>query len=360
MSKQTSSKVSQENSIPAYSQYDIESYEGSGLLKFFWFFPWFRRWYVSWINRMLPRVGQITLNRNRVFVFPTARGLLFVICAVCVFIAGTNYSNNLILGTGFLLFSLFMVTIWHSFLNMLGLTIIAGGAEPVFLGEYAQFNLGLKRPEGKPFYALKFKWPNASETMTNVDDDQHKNVKVVIKPQQRGYFYPPRLTVETRFPFGIIRCWSHVALATRCIVYPTPIENDVYLGDGHEGQHGDELNFQSNEEFYELKKYQDGDNLNHVSWKSFSKGLGLRTKHFAGFQDEAIWLDWNNFGSYEHELKLSYICYWLLRFENENRRYGLDIPGVTIQPDVGENHLKLCLNALATFDARNVNEEGVQ
>ncbi len=309
---------------------------------------------------MLPRVNQITLNRNRVFVFPTARGLLFIICAFCVFLAGTNYSNNLILGTGFLLFSLFMVTIWHSFLNVLGLTIIAGGAEPIFLGEFAQFKVGLKRPSDKPFYALKLLWPNARETLTNIDEDQQITVKVAIKPQQRGYFYPPRLTVETRFPFGIIRCWSHVALATHCVVYPKPIENTIYLGDGHEGQHGDEINFQSNEEFYELKKYREGDNLNHVSWKSFSKGQGLLTKHFAGFQDETVWLDWDAFRPFEHEVKLSYMCYWVLRFEKENRPYGLELPGVLLQPEVGEMHLKQCLHALATFDATDFSKESTQ
>jgi uncharacterized protein (DUF58 family) len=352
VAKQASQQGASNQLAFGYSKYDIDSYDSTGLVKTLWVFPWFRRWYVSWINRMLPRVSSITLNRNRVFVFPTARGLLFIISAFCVFLAGTNYANNLILGTGFLLFSLFMVTIWQSFLNILGLKIIAGGADSVFLGEYAAFKVGLEKPSNKPLYALKLMWPNAPETMTNLEDDHHKSVKVQIKPQQRGYFYPPRLTVETRFPFGTIRCWSHIALATRCVVYPKPIENDVFLGDGHEGQHGQEINFQSNEEFYELKKYQDGDNLNHVAWKSFSRGGELSTKHFAGYRDEAIWLVWDKFHQYEHELKVSYLCYWVLRFERENRRYGLEIPGIKLEPDLGENHLKNCLHALATFDAK--------
>lgn len=328
----------------------IESYDTTGLVKTLWFFPWFRRWYINWINRVLPRVNSITLDRKRVFVFPSARGLLFVICSFCVFLAGTNYSNNLILASGFLLLSLFVVTVWHSFLNILGLTVQAGGAEPVFLGEQAQFRIILKRPGDKALFAIKLLWPNSPATMVNIDDEHHKSVKVKITPTQRGYFYPPRLTVETRFPFGTIRCWSHIALDTYCVVYPKPIANSVYLGEGHEGKQGDVMNYQSNEEFYDLKKYEDGDNLTHVAWKSFSKGLGLRSKRFAGYQDESVWLDWQSFNTYEHELKISYLCYWVLRFDKENRRYGLELPGFKIEPDVGEQHRKQCLHALATFD----------
>lgn len=340
-----------------YSPYQIDSYDSTGLVKTLWVFPPFRRWYVNWINRVLPRVKQLTLDRNRLFIFPTGRGLLFVILAFCVFLAGTNYSNNLILGLGFLLFSLFVVTIWHSFLNLLGLSITAGGADAIFLGEYAHFKITLKRPDNKSKYALRFAWPNSFDTFVNLDDEQQKIVSVQIKPQARGYFFPPRLTVETKFPFGTIRCWSHVALDTFCIVYPTPLENTVYLGEGHEGQHGDELNYQSNEELYELKKFEDGDNLNHVAWKSYSKGFGLSTKRFAGFQDEAIWLNWLAFNEFPHEVKVSYLCYWVLKFEKENRRYGLDIPGIKLAPDVGDTHLKQCLTALATFDAAEFSKE---
>ncbi len=339
------------NNKSAYSKYDVEAYDSTGLVKLMWAIPAFRRWYVSWINRMLPRVQHITLNRNRVFVFPTARGLLFVICAMCVFLAGTNYSNNLILASGFLLFSMFVVTIWHSFLNILGLTISAGGAEPIFSGEYAHFKVSLKRQGNASLFAIKLLWPASPETLTNIENGQQTTVEVQIKPKQRGYFYPPRLTVETRFPFGIIRCWSHVALATRCVVYPKPLQNSVYLGGGHEGQHGDDINFQSNEELYELKKYQDGENLNHIAWKNYSKGQGLFSKQFAGYQDEAIWLDWQAFNEFEHELKISYLCYWVLKFDRENRRYGLSIPGYALEPNVGDNHRKQCLHALATFDA---------
>ncbi len=343
----------------APSKYDVESYDSTGVVKLLWFFPAFRRWYVSWINRVLPRVSQITLDRNRVFVFPSSRGLLFVLCAFCVFIAGTNYSNNLILGLGFLLFSIFVVGIWQCFVNILGLTVISGGAEPIFLGERAHFNISLRRPGDKTLYALNLLWPGSSNHLVNLDSEKQQTVLVDIKPAQRGIFYPPRLTVETRFPLGTIRCWSHVALNTFCVVYPKPLENSVYLGAGHEGSKGEEINFQSNEELYELKKYEEGDKLNHVAWKSFSKGQGLQTKHFAGFQDEAIWLDWSAFNDLEHELKLSYICYWVLKFDQEQRPYGVDIPGVNIEPALGHKHLEKCLHALATFDSDFNGEVGV-
>jgi len=335
-----------------YERYDVEAYDSTGLVKTLWVFPYFRRWYVNWINQILPRVPQITLDRNRVFVFPTLQGFAFIISAFCVFLAGTNYANNLLLAMGFLLFSIFIVTIWHSFLNILGLTIKAGNAAPVFLGEHALFKITLKRPGKQKFYAIKLLWPKSLETFVNIDEDQQVHIEVQSYPLARGRFYPPRLTVETRFPFGIIRCWSHVSLETSCVVYPKPLENDIYLGEGQEGQFGEEVNFQNSEDFYELKKFQEGDNLNHVAWKAYSKGMGLRTKTFASYNDDAIWLKWENFESYEYETRLSFLCYWVLAFHNQKRLFGLDLPGVLIEPDFGEEHKSKCLAALALFDEK--------
>lgn len=333
-----------------YDRYDVEAYDSTGLVKTLWVFPVFRRWYVSWINQILPRVAQITLDRNRVFVFPTLQGFAFVVCAFCVFLAGTNYGNNLLLAMGFLLFSIFIVTIWHSFLNILGLTIKAGNANPVFSGEHALFKITLRRAGKAKLYAIKLLWPNCLETIVNIDEDQQVHVDVQAFPLARGRFYPPRLTVETRFPFGIIRCWSHVSLETSCVVYPMPIENDLYLGEGQEGQFGEDVSFQNSEDFYELKKFQQGDNLNHVAWKAYSKGMGMRTKTFASYNDDAIWLKWENLLAYEYEIRLSFLCYWVLTFHNQKRLFGLELPGIRIEPDFGEQHKSLCLSALALFD----------
>jgi|GEM_PF-79161 len=345
MKKNNSPTISDEQSQDSNFVYDVE-----GVVKILWVFPPLRRWYIRWVNRVLPRVKTITLNRHRVFVFPSLHGFLFIMSAFCVFLAGTNYSNNLILALSFLLFGIFIVSIWQSFSNFLGLSIAAGGAEPIFLGETAHFKVSLTTPANKSFYAINLFWPKSSNTLFNIESETQKTVEVQIKPNRRGYFSPPRLSIETRFPLGSVRCWSHVALDTHCVVYPKPIKNDVYLGTAHEGMLGDEINHQGNEEFYQLQNYQDGENLSRVDWKSYSKGQGLMTKHFVSYQDRAIFLDYENFGDYAHELKLSYLCYWVLKFNEQNKPFGLVLPGVEIPVNHGKAHLNTCLFSLATFD----------
>lgn len=344
---QKKGKTAQEKNNPDY--YNVESYDASGIVKTLWFFKPFRRWYINWMNRVLPRVKQITLDRNRVFVFPAREGLMFLMCALAVFLGGTNYENNLILGLGFLLFSVFLVTIWHTFFNLLGLTLSAGSALPVFNGEVALFKVTLKRPHTRMLHALNIYWPLSKSVLVDIDKDEASIVELGIVTNKRGRFEPPRLTVDTRFPLGLIRCWTHVALDMSCIVYPKPIENNIYISDGSEGQFGTKINHESNDDFYELKKYQNGDALSHVAWKSYSKGLGMMTKAYAGYLEEAIWLDWDDFDQIDDEKRLSYLAYWVLQCHRSSRVFGLKLPGNNIAPSSGEDHKETCLLALALY-----------
>ena len=47
------------------------------------------------------------------------------------------------------------------------------------------------------------------------------------------------------------------------------------------------------------------------------------------------------------EQRLSHLCYWALEFDRNGDEYGLRIPGVVIDPDVGELHRDQVLKALA-------------
>ena len=73
--------------------------------------------YERWLSRRLPRSGRVVLNQKRIFIFPTGYGFFYLLVASLLFIGGINYENNLILALSFLLASLFLVAILHTYLT---------------------------------------------------------------------------------------------------------------------------------------------------------------------------------------------------------------------------------------------------
>ena len=77
-----------------------------------------RRLYERWLARRLPAASQIVLDQKRIFIFPTGYGFFYLLVAALLFIGGINYENNLILALSFLMASLFLVAILHTFRNL--------------------------------------------------------------------------------------------------------------------------------------------------------------------------------------------------------------------------------------------------
>ena len=55
------------------------------------------------------------------FILPTRLGLCYLLVMLAIYLLGTNYQNNLVLLVAYALGSLFMVTMWLTHRNLLGL-----------------------------------------------------------------------------------------------------------------------------------------------------------------------------------------------------------------------------------------------
>jgi hypothetical protein len=96
-----------------------------------------RRWA---LGRHVP-ARSLTLTQKRIFIFPTRAGLWFLFAALVILLLGINYENNLVYAVSFVLLSLFVVSILHTYSNLAGLTITALAARPCLVGESAEFEL---------------------------------------------------------------------------------------------------------------------------------------------------------------------------------------------------------------------------
>lgn len=311
--------------------------------------PWFASRVTRWLERRLPAVNQISLHRKNIFILPTGPGLLFLVATSLIFVTAINYVLSLAFGLAFLMVSLFILSILHTFRNLQHLSLRGVGAEPVFAGEDAAFVVLLMRQSDHSHEMLELRFPDGIWSQADVLDNEQERVKVFLASSRRGMLRAPRLTVQTRFPLGLWRAWSHVDLAMSCLVYPRPQVGPLpgLVGGSSSGK--SETVAAGVEDFHGLRAYQTGDSLKQIAWKNLARGQGLKVKQFVDAVDDQLMLDWEMFPGIDYEERLSRLCYWVLTLARQDIDYGLRLPGAEIGLGRGDAHRNKLLSALALW-----------
>ncbi len=304
----------------------------------------------AWMRKRIPAASDVTLNQKKIFIFPSRAGLAFLLVLAGILLGAINYENNMLFGISFLLLSLLVVSILHTYSNLSGLNIKCGAAQPTFAGEPAQFEIILTRAGKRVYEGIRLKWPNADVVTTSLLEGKQKRVPLFLPSKRRGVMKTGRLLVETYYPVGLIRAWTWLDFDAQCLVYPKPIETNALVTASSEfNQQGQYLQQHGTDDFAGFKTYVPGDSLKQVAWKNAARGLPLMTKQFESQADKRIWIDWAQFDGQDIEQRLSQMCYLVLLAEQRKLEYGLRLPGIEFQPDLGVLHKLKSLQSLALF-----------
>jgi len=300
------------------------------------------------------------LHWRRIYILPTAQGLLFIVILTGMLIGSINYSNNLGFLLTFLLGSMTFVSMLYAIRNLTGIRILSSGAEPVFAEESAVFEFYVISEKDKRL-AISFSYTGGTETIKDISSDAKSRIKVAVKSVKRGEFKPGPLIVSSRYPMGLFRAWVVLRINTACTVYPKPLAGQVKLGaDTSSGEEENGKEIPGVDDFKELRPYQPGDPLQRISWKAFSRGLDLFTKSFVGKAGSAVFINWDSVQSMNIEKKLSILTHGILKLHRANLVYGIQLPGEFIDQGSGEAHKHRCLKALAMFALPAKNYETVR
>lgn len=309
----------------------------------------FKQAWQRWLNRRLPRARQVRLDQRRVFIFPSGYGFLYLAVAVLLFFGGINYENNLILGLCFLMVSLFVVAILHTFRNLSGLSLRAGATRSGFVGGQGSLEVVLIA-DGRGHRSLWLSWPEQPAQEVSVEDGEEMALWMNLPLTRRGRIRPPRLRVESRYPLGLLRSWSLVALDHACLAWPRPEPSPECPADGGDDERSVAQAGQSGtEEFQGLREYRPGDSPRLVDWKGYARGRGLNVKLFEEPASGRLWLRYQHLDGLPQERRLSILCYWVLRLAGENRPFALSLPGAELSPARGDGQRREALDMLARF-----------
>ncbi len=309
----------------------------------------FRRRIQAWAkSRQGPDGRRITIAQRRLYILPTAQGLLFGATLLVMLLGSMNYANSMGFMLTFLLASLGMVAMNSAHANLLGLELIAAHAEPVFAGETARFHLAVHNPGRQTRIAVTLSAEQDDRTVTSDVPAAGQNLAPVpLATTRRGWQPLGRLAVESTYPFGMFRPWSWIYMDWKVLVYPAPAEQAPPLPEPLGGQGLGKPNDQGEDDFGGLRPYQRGDSPRRIAWKASSRARELLTKRFAGTGQQTRWFDWASLAGLDDETKLSVLCRWVLNAHSAGMAYGLRLPGSVFPPAAGEEQRDRCLQALA-------------
>jgi uncharacterized protein (DUF58 family) len=306
------------------------------------------------IARRSPKANKVMLKHKSIYVLPTRQGLLFILVLVLMWILGTNYENNLILAVTFLLISMLIVSILHTYRNLSGLRFQPLHARSVLAGEQAEFAILAVSSSGR---ASSARYENIhvgldGETVITFDlvDEKEHTFSLATHSHKRGWLEPGRILVKTYYPLGLMRAWSWIELDMRALIYPKPIACEEPPLAQLSEQHGEIVARDNTEDFYGFTPYRAGAPLSLVAWKQYARGAGLHLKEYVGYQSQDVWLDWHALKGLDTEARLSRLCYWVLQLGKTPGLYGLRLPRQIIDLGTGSKHQETLLRALALYN----------
>jgi uncharacterized protein (DUF58 family) len=295
--------------------------------------------------------GVARVTPRNIYILPTRYGLLFGMLLLVLLLIAVNYTNNPVFLLAFLLAGVAIVSMLHTWRNLVNLQLSPGREAALFAGQPLRYEIHVRNgaPRQRPNIMLKLRSANGVER--DLPAAASASYQLYLDSSRRGRRPLPRVQLSSHYPLGLFRAWSYVELPLYALVYPAPGETPAPGGEA--AAHGDSRDahrdetFSGADDFVGLRQYQRGDGLKQINWKAYAREQGLQTNLFSGASSAEYWLEWDALPNMETEQRLSALCRGVLDASEMQHAFGLRLPGVEIPPARGDDHLRRCLAALA-------------
>jgi uncharacterized protein (DUF58 family) len=294
---------------------------------------------------------EVVLVQKRIFLLPTAAGMAFGGMLTLMLAGSINYDLALGLALTFLLASLAVTALLHTFRNLAHLRVMPARTSAVFAGDTAHFAVAVRNTGPSQRYSIGVTCDRRDMQLIDIGAASMALARVAVPAERRGRLRPGPFTLLTRFPLGLFQAWAYVELDASCLVYPRPAPAGLPLpaprAHREEGLH----NGDAQDDFFGLREYQAGDSPRRIAWKAAARGHALLTKQFAGGGAGELWLTLETLPATLHiEERLSQLARWVLEAHAQGLAYGLELPGTRVPVGTGTGHRDRCLEALTLFD----------
>ncbi|MFE8069729.1 DUF58 domain-containing protein [Marinobacteraceae bacterium S3BR75-40.1] len=307
-----------------------------------------KRWF-RWVDRRVRITDSHTMGRNNLYIFLTREGGLFAVLLVVMLLTGINYQNSLIYLLTFLLGTIFFVAIAQTHSNLMALRLTLADAGEGFAGQSLPFRVRVSQETDQLRPALALAVPDGEARSLELVPGESQDVLFEVFATRRGLIDLPRIRIETRYPFGLLKAWGWVRFASKALAYPQPLmPPELTRGATQQGEARD-IPVAGLMDEMTLRPYRAGDSLARVQWKRFARSGDMVVMDWEGPQGTPQWLDYQSFPGADPELRLSYLSYLVEEFSRNDVPFGLRLPGSVVDISLGPQHRRECLRALALW-----------
>jgi len=265
-------------------------------------------------------------------------------------LTAATYGNNLVYLLAFILFSVFLISMVQTHLNLkhLSLEFVSGG--DVNEGEDVPLHLAIVNTKNSPVQNLKVSCPRKSveaARISFVEARSQSTAHMRFKPLECGVKSTPRVKLSTRYPLGLFYAWMYWEFREGLYIYPkpqgrpTPPDQFSNEDGDNEGQKGG-----IGTDYREHKMFQKGDSFRHVDWKAFARLRPLMTKKFEGDPKEILSLDWEMTVGANKKMRLEQLSLWIKDAKAKNQAFSMKLPEYQLALGSGNQHARLALRAL--------------
>ena len=320
---------------------------------------------------------------RRIYILPTRQGFAFGGMLIVMLLGSANYDNGLGYALVFLLSSLGLVSLVHTYRNLAGLKVRVSAGSPVFAGSRSAFQVTIDNRGGQPRPAVVLRlrpavqpgvtqtspepgprrWyllglrrrnrpapPHERDVIVNADleGDAITRLEGAVPAAVRGWLELERIVLASRYPFGLFRAWSVPAFPVRALIWPRAEGREPMPLSGGTGRLESGEHAKGDEDFAGLREYARGDAPNRIHWKALARGQGVQVKQFSGGAPSEVELDIADTVGHT-EARISQLTRWVLDADASGHRFTLVLGGQRLGPDNGRAHREQALAALALY-----------
>lgn len=279
-------------------------------------------------NQLFEKLVKKT-NNARVYIVPSAIGFYFSFIAFVLFLIAISYGHNLAYFSTFLFFSFVSISavVTNESVHAISIELVDQVAR-IQPHASSPYRLRVINKSRKDQYDIAIEC--LGKTLVLVDkiaglESRDLIVDLSKLELERGQYKLARLSLSSRFPFGLFYAWKWVKLDLKLLVRPKPLRKQLRSFD----QSGSEFGGVShsvligNDEYYETRGHRAGESLSRIDRRHSQRFNFPQIRVFSREAQEAKVYDLRG---EEVEENLSAAC-GLLQEMSPDATYGLIYPG---------------------------------
>ena len=299
------------------------------------------------------------ISKSKIFILPTREGLLFLLIGVVLFIIALVYTHNLAFSAAAVFMSVILISAFftnHNLSKMEMRSVRSFGGE----SGKAELKVAIFNGSRQQRFGLECSLGGFFSLPINLESGEGGTSTIALKGS-RGRYHYKRMTLSTRFPFGLFRAWRNYRVRGTIYIYPSFKGNLLLPGCSGEGVKGEEMSQveidNGSEEFFGHKRHQEEDSLYRLDWKAYARERGLWGKVFTDPASPRFFFDYEKVPIKEGEEKLSQLAEWIKQAESMGALYKIRLEGIELPEEwgCGDKYFRDCMEALSGWK----NEEKV-